>query len=251
MLIGSTKITVESARRLLGDCVLFRELSSDQRSALVRGAHLRTLAAGDTIFLMGDPGDSMMAILAGTVRISAPSPDGKEIILGLMQPGEFFGELALLDGKERSADAKAMTDCTLAILNRRDVLQFLDRNPGGWASMVEILCERLRRTTVQITEVALLELPVRLAKALLRLTGDRTGTAVSIKLSQRELGNIVGATRESVNKCMREWQRNGTIRIDGNSITILDRASLQAIADAVEDFFWGFFFFFCIRRFSI
>jgi len=232
---AGAKVTVENARRLIGECVLFRTLSPDQRSALVRGAHLRRLAAGDTIFLMGDPGDSMMAILAGTVRISAPSPDGKEIILGLMGPGEFFGELALLDGNERSADAKAITDCTLAILNRRDVLQFLDRNPGGWASMVEILCERLRRTTVQITEVALLELPVRLAKTLLRLTGTASGTAGPIKLSQRELGNIVGATRESVNKCMREWQRNNTIRIDGNSITILDRANLQTIADAVED----------------
>lgn len=234
-LIGSTKITVENARRLIGDCVLFRELSSDQRSALVRSAHLRTVASGDAIFLMGDPGDSMMAILTGTVRISAPSPDGKEIILGLMQPGEFFGELALLDGKERSADAKAMTDCTLAILNRRDVLQFLERNPAGWPSMIEVLCERLRRTTLQITEVALLELPVRLAKALLRLTATAGDTAATIKLSQRELGNIVGSTRESVNKCMREWQRNGTIRIEGNSMRILDRAHLQAIADAVED----------------
>jgi CRP/FNR family cyclic AMP-dependent transcriptional regulator len=232
---SSVKVTVENARRLIGECVLFRQLTPDQRSALVRSAHLRTLAAGETIFLMGDPGDSMMAILTGTVRISAPSPDGKEIILGLMHPGEFFGELALLDGNERSADAKAMTVCTLAILNRRDVLQFLDRNPGGWASMVEILCERLRRTTVQITEVALLELPVRLAKTLLRLTGTVPGTAGPIKLSQRELGNIVGATRESVNKCMREWQHSDTIRIDGNSITILDRASLQAVADAVED----------------
>jgi CRP-like cAMP-binding protein len=220
---------------LIGDCVLFQELSSDRRNALAQSAHLRTVAAGGAIFLMGDPGDSMMAILTGTVRISAPSPDGKELILGLMHPGEFFGELALLDGKERSADAKAMTDCTIAILNRRDVLQFLDRNPSGWPSVVKVLCDRLRRTTLQITEVALLELPVRLAKALLRLTATAGGTTGSIKLSQRELGNIVGATRESVNKCMREWQRNGTIEIEGNSVRILDRDQLQAIADAVED----------------
>ena len=228
------KVSVENARRLIGECVLFRALSPDQRKMLVRAAHVREAAAGDTIFLMGDPGDSMMAILAGTIRISAPSPDGKEIILGLMQQGEFFGELALLDGNERSADAKAMTDCTLAILNRRDVLQFLDQTPGGWASVVEVLCERLRRTTVQITEVALLELPVRLAKTLLRLTGTGIETA-PINLSQRELGNIVGATRESVNKCMREWQQSNTIRIDGHSIRILNRANLHAIADAVED----------------
>ena len=101
--------------------------------------------------------------------------------------------------------------------------------------MVEILCERLRRTTVQISEVALLELPVRLAKTLLRLTKFVDHTAEPIKLSQRELGNIVGATRESVNKCMREWQRSETIRIEDNSIMILDRARLEAIADALAD----------------
>jgi CRP/FNR family transcriptional regulator, cyclic AMP receptor protein len=228
-------LTVENARRLIGECILFRHLSPEQRGRLARSAHLRSLAAGDTVFLMGDPGDSMMALLAGTVRISAPSPDGKEIILGLMQPGEFFGELALLDGNKRSAEARAMTDCTLAVLNRRDVLQFLDQNPSGWPCVVEVLCERLRRTTVQITEVALLELPVRLAKALLRLSAMDGGAAAPIKLSQRELGNIVGATRESVNKCMREWQRSNTIRIDGNAITVLNRASLRTIADAVED----------------
>ena len=120
VLEAKAKVTVETARRLISECVLFRGLSSDQRSMLVRSAHLRSLGAGDTIFLTGDPGDSMMAVLTGTVRMSAPSPDGKELILSLMQPGEFFGELALLDGNERSADAKAMTDCTLAILNRRD-----------------------------------------------------------------------------------------------------------------------------------
>ena len=100
--------------------------------------------------------------------------------------------------------------------------------------MVEVLCERLRRTTVQITEVALLELPVRLAKTLLRLTGTGIETATPINLSQRELGNIVGATRESVNKCMREWQQSNTIRIDGHLIRILNRANLHTIADAVE-----------------
>ena len=237
---AGSKLTVDNARQLIGACVLFRELSADQRSVLVKSAHLRSFSAGDTIFLMGDPGDSMMAVLTGTVRISAPSPDGKEIVLGLIQPGEFFGELALLDGMERSADARAMTNSTLAILNRRDVLRFLEQHPNAWSSMVEVLCERLRRTTVQITEVALLELPVRLAKAMLRLAGVVEGAAAKsanyqVKLSQRELGNIVGATRESVNKCMREWQRSGTIRIDGNSIMILDCVSLQAVADAVED----------------
>jgi CRP-like cAMP-binding protein len=229
--------TLEEARQLLAECVLFRGLSADDRRALVTRVRTRTLNAGDTIFLMGDPGDSMMALLKGSVRISAPSPEGKEIVLGIMQPGEFFGEIALLDGKERSADAKAMTPCTLAILDRRDVLAFLEQNREAWFRIVEVLCERLRRTTVQIAEVALLELPIRLAKALLRISaaeGKAPSPESTIKLSQRELGHIVGATRESVNKCLREWQRGKVVQIDGVSITILNRDSLEALAGTPE-----------------
>jgi CRP-like cAMP-binding protein len=227
-----TQNTLEEARQLLAECVLFRGLSAEERKALVTRARTRTFANGDTIFLMGEPGDSMMAVLKGTVRISAPSPEGKEIVLAMMQPGEFFGEIALLDGKERSADAKAMSACTLAILDRRDVLAFLEQNRGAWFRIVEVLCERLRRTTVQITEVALLEMPVRLAKALLRISDAEAKLAASptIKLSQRELGHIVGATRESVNKCLREWQRGKMIKIDGVSITIVDRDALETVA---------------------
>jgi CRP/FNR family transcriptional regulator, cyclic AMP receptor protein len=229
--------TLEEARQLLAECVLFRGLSADDRRALVTRVRTRTFNAGDTIFLMGDPGDSMMALLKGSVRISAPSPEGKEIVLGIMQPGEFFGEIALLDGKERSADAKAMTPCTLAILDRRDVLAFLEQNREAWFRIVEVLCERLRRTTVQIAEVALLELPIRLAKALLRISAAEakaTSPDSTIKLSQRELGHIVGATRESVNKCLREWQRSKVVQIDGISITILNRDSLEALAGTPE-----------------
>jgi CRP/FNR family transcriptional regulator, cyclic AMP receptor protein len=230
--------TLEEARQLLAECVLFRGLSADDKRALVTRVRTRTFNGGDTIFLMGDPGDSMMALLKGSVRISAPSPEGKEIVLGIMQPGEFFGEIALLDGKERSADAKAMTACTLAILDRRDVLAFLEQNREAWFRIVEVLCERLRRTTVQIAEVALLELPIRLAKALLRISAAEVKAPASpestIKLSQRELGHIVGATRESVNKCLREWQRGKVVQIDGISITILNRDALEALAGTPE-----------------
>jgi CRP-like cAMP-binding protein len=230
--------TIDDARRLIAECVLFRGLSAQERSTLVLRARVRSFASGDSIFLMGDAGDSMMAVLSGTVRISVPSPDGKEIVLAMMHAGEFFGEIALLDGKERSADAKAVSACTLAILDRRDVVAFLEQHPAAWLRVVEVLCDRLRRTTVQITEVALLELPVRLAKALLRMAGLHDGTngrpPKLVKMSQRELGNIVGATRESVNKCLGEWQRNGVIHIDGATITIADSAALASIADSVE-----------------
>src|SRR5215217_7611240 len=107
---------VKDARNILGECALFRGLPSHERDSLISRAHLRKFAAGDRILLIGSPGDSMMALLNGSIRISVPSPDGKEIVLAILQPGEIFGELALLDGKERSADANAITDVSCLVL---------------------------------------------------------------------------------------------------------------------------------------
>ncbi|HUK58192.1 MAG TPA: Crp/Fnr family transcriptional regulator [Stellaceae bacterium] len=189
-------------------------------------AHIRRFAAGDQIFRMGAPGSSMMAVLSGQIRISISSPDGKELLLAVLHPGEVFGEIALLDGKERSADATAMTACSLGVLDRREVMVFLERHPEAWPRIVEVLCERFRENTQHAAEVSLMQLPARLAKALLRMDAEHVGGK---PLSQRDLGNLVGAARESVNKCLNEWQRRGVIRIDDNSIAILDRTALDEL----------------------
>jgi CRP/FNR family transcriptional regulator, cyclic AMP receptor protein len=227
--------SLEDARRSLGNCVLFKGIPAIERDALLAKARLRRFDAGETIFLMGSPGDAMMAVLSGNVRISVPSAEGREIVLAILHENEVFGEIAMLDGKERTADARAMTPCTLAILERREVLAFLERQPSVWLRFVEVLCDRMRRTDQHIAEVALLQLPVRLAKALLRMASLETGPAsgrkdATIQLSQRELGNFVGAARESVNKCLREWQRAGIVRIESSLITIADRPTLEELA---------------------
>src|SRR5215813_8334507 len=234
-----TRIPTDDARRLLGECYLFHELDADERNVLFGRVRVRNYAAGETIFLMGSAGDSMMAVLSGSVRISVPSPDGKEIVLAILQPKEVFGEIALLDGKERTADARAMTMCSLAILDRREVFSFLDRYPHVWPKLVEVLCNRLRNTDQHIAELALLELPARLAKALLRLANseDRPGnerTRLQVQLSQRELGNICGATRESVNKCLRDWQRRGIVRIEESLVTLANRTALEELAELAD-----------------
>src|SRR5712692_763195 len=223
---------IEDARRLLANCILFRGLVENERDAVVARARLRRFAAGETIFLMGSPGESMMAVLGGQVRISVPSQEGREIVLAVLLPGEVFGEIALLDGKERTADARAMTACDLAVLERRDVLEFLGRQPDAWPRVVEVLCDRLRATDLQMAEVAMQQLPVRLARVLLRMTHAETlgRPADRVQVAQRELGNIVGAARESINKCLSEWQRSGSVRIDRTSITISDRTTLERVA---------------------
>jgi len=221
---------LDDARRLLAQCSLFGGLTPDERNGLVSRAHLRRFESGETIFLMDSPGDAMMAILEGHVRISVPSPEGKEIVLAILHPREVFGEIALLDGKGRTADARAMSRCSIAVLDRRDVLSFFERQPNAWPKLVEVLCDRLRRTDQHLAEMALLEIPLRLAKTLLRLLAEDTG-GERIALSQRELGNIVGASRESVNKCLNEWQRRGIVTIEDNFITIANRKVLEQMAD--------------------
>jgi CRP/FNR family transcriptional regulator, cyclic AMP receptor protein len=196
-----------------------------------------TFNAGETIFNLGSPGDHMMAVLGGSVRITVPSPDGRELLLALIQPGEVFGELAVLDGKERSADAVAETACTLAMLYRRDVLSFFQRNPSAWPKLVEVLCQRLRRTDQVFAEVALLQLPIRLAKMMLRLLESRSSSeparGAKISFSQRELANMVGGTRESVNRCLRNWQQKGIVQISEGAIVVVKQDALEDIAEMI------------------
>lgn len=233
----SEKDAVEEARQLVGNCVLFSGLSPDERAAIAARARIRILAAGETVFTIGSAGDQMMALLSGTIRISVPSLDGKELVLALLHPGEVFGELSVLDGKERSADAIAENVCRLAVLDRRDVLSFFERNPSAWPKLVGVLCQRLRHTDEVLAEVALLQLPARLARTMLRVLKANVATAQTAKkqmgkigFSQRELGNMVGGTRESVNKCLRKWQSSGIVQISEGSIIITDRAALEEIA---------------------
>jgi CRP/FNR family transcriptional regulator, cyclic AMP receptor protein len=226
---------LKRARQLMGNCVVFSGLSADERAAVVARARIRTINAEETIFALGSPGNQMMALLRGTVRISVPSFEGRELLLAIIRPGEVFGELAVLDGKERSADAIAESPCTLAILDRHDILSFFERNPSAWPKLVKVLCQRLRHTDQVFAEVALLQLPAKLAKSMLRLLDlDRTLAPRKrpvIHYSQRELANMVGGTRESVNRCLRNWQRNGIVQITEGSIIITNRPALEQMAE--------------------
>jgi CRP-like cAMP-binding protein len=229
-----TTTDLEDARRLLCDCVLFRKLARHERNVLAARAHMRRFEPGDTIFLTGALNDSMIAVLDGEVRISMSSADGKEVVFAIVRAGEVFGEIAMLDGKPRSADARALTASKVAVLKRFDVMTVLARNPTAWLGLVEVLCSRLRHTDQHLVEVALWGLPQRLAKSLLRLVDaariqapDRTG----LRLSQCELANLVGASRESVNKCLQEWRRAGIIRMNKRVIRIADRTALETMLD--------------------
>jgi CRP/FNR family transcriptional regulator, cyclic AMP receptor protein len=139
--------------QLFSKCVLFRNLERREKEALFTRVRIRDFAAGETIFVIGSPGDSVMIVLRGTVQISVPSPKGqisitspkgRPSVLAILSPGEIFGEIAFLDGRARLADAIAVTGCSLAIMDRPDLLEFLEQNPGAWQNFVSVLCEHLR-----------------------------------------------------------------------------------------------------------
>jgi CRP/FNR family transcriptional regulator, cyclic AMP receptor protein len=223
-------VTTERARKLLEKCALFKALNEQERHELAAHAQPRGFAANEPIFHVGDPGHSMMGVVVGTVRISLPTPKGREMILADLPAGELFGEIALLDGKPRSASATALTKCELLVLERRDVVPFLERSPTACLNLMQLLCCRIRRSDERMAEIAFFDLPARLARALMR-SAPSGREPLKLSLSQRELAEMSGATRENVNRCLREWQRHGILELKNRWTVILKPEALLALED--------------------
>jgi CRP-like cAMP-binding protein len=216
---------------MLENSMLFGTLDETVRREMAAYAKPRSYAAGERICRLGDRGDSMMAVVVGTVRISLPVVKGREIILADLQSGELFGEIALLDGKPRSANATALTNCELMVLQRRDIIPFLERNSSASIKVMEILCSRIRRSDERMSDIAFLDLPVRLAKTLLNYPTPRAGV-VKLSLSQSELAAMAGGTRENVNRCLREWQRRGILELKDRWTIIRKPEALRQLLES-------------------
>jgi CRP-like cAMP-binding protein len=219
-------------RQLLKASPLFSRLTDDEANAVLAHANIARHREGAQIFAKGDPGNSMMAVLTGEVMIRSPSLDGRQVVLSVVREGEVFGELALLDGKDRSADATANVASELLVVERRDFMALLQRRPDLCIQLLQVLCERIRKTDEQVEDLVFLDLESRIAKALVRLVGEqRSGQAKNkepeaIRISQRALGEMVGASRESVNKHLQDWKRAGVIALEKGRILIRDAAAL-------------------------
>ena len=218
----------DHGRKSLEKSTLFGALDEKVRREIAAYAKPRRYAAGEPICRLDDHGHSMMAVVVGTVRISLPALKGREIILADLQPGELFGEIALLDGKPRSANATAHTNCELMVLERRDVMPFLERNPSACIKLMEILCSRIRRSDERMSDIAFYDLPVRLAKTLLHYPPQGRETK-KLSLSQTELAEMAGGTRENVNRCLRAWQRQGILELKDRWIIILKPEALREL----------------------
>ena len=228
----ATNTAVERGRKLLEKCTLFATLDQKARREIAAYAKPRSFGLGESICRLGDPGDSMMAVIVGTVRISLPTIKGREIILADLQTGDLFGEIALLDGKMRSADATAHTKCELMVLHRRGLLPFLERNPAACIKLMEMLCARIRRSDERMADIAFLNLQARLAKTLLNYPTNSAGS-IRLSLSQSELAAMAGGARENVNRCLRDWQRSSIPELKDRWTIIREPEALRKLAKSI------------------
>src|SRR6478672_8714103 len=201
----------------------FADLEPEAFDQLCRYAKHVTLKRGTVIASKGDPGTSLFAVISGTVKISVSSPDGRNAILNLIGPGEIFGEVAVLDGLSRTADVTTNTNCELFIIDRRDFIPFVRSQPVLAMKFIELLCARLRWTSDQVEQVILQNLPGRLASALLRLTEEHklAPQGRTIAITQQEISEMVGMTRESINKQLRAWAAREWVRLEHGVIVVL------------------------------
>jgi CRP-like cAMP-binding protein len=227
-------VTYQEKRQIFERNLLLRKLSENEIDALLKYSRVEHYPVGQEIFAKGSPGDSMMLVMRGSVKISSISLAGKEIVLNIIKAGEIVGEIAVLDGGERSGDAVAMEDCELLVLNRRDFMPFLENHADICLLLIKILCKRLRRTSEQVEDLLFRHLEGRIAKALLQLSEQAgrpevEGRMLELHLSQSELGNIVGSSRESVNKQLQAWHRAGFIDLAKGSILIRNPAAIERL----------------------
>jgi CRP-like cAMP-binding protein len=220
-------------RAVLQNCDLFSKLSPKQIDRLAACAVGKSVPHGTSIFAKGDPGSSLFAIRQGKVKITVPSVDGHDPVINSICKGDVFGEIALLDGRPRSADAVADTDCELFVIERRDFLPLMREEPDIAFKMIEILCAKLRRTTEHAESLMFLHLPGRLAKALLGRCelDERTGER-KVAATQKDLGNFIAMSRESTNRQLRIWQEQKWVRLERGAIVILSTEALERIAES-------------------
>ncbi len=181
--------------------------------------------AGQVIFRRGEPGHRMLTVISRRVKISVSSSEGKEAVLAILGRDEVLGEMALIDGKERSADATALEPSEALSIHRRDFIPFLERSPAICLHLLGVMSDRLRRTSEMVEDRSFLDLPGRLAKTLLDLgrtdgVDTKDGLRIDMPMSQSAFGAMLGASRETINKQLKAWQDEGLI-ITGRRFVVL------------------------------
>ncbi len=212
----------------------FGALTDDETRELLKRALTKRIAAGEVVFRKDDPGDGLYGVLAGSILIVVESLEGKELILNMHGPGEFFGEIALLDGDGRSAAAVAREASQLFFLGRTEFLAFLNQRPEAMIRIIALLCTRLRRATNLVEDSTFLNVSSRLAKQLTALIDgngprDATNSAATLRISQNELAGMLGVSREFVSKQLAIWRKAGIVELGRRRLTVRDERALEQL----------------------
>jgi CRP/FNR family cyclic AMP-dependent transcriptional regulator len=223
---------------LLASHRVLRGLAQQDLEHLLAFSQVRHFRRRTQLFVAGQPGSSVYVVLSGYVKLSRANATGREIVVELAGPGSLFGELAVINGWPRSADAVALSDCRMLAIDGRHYMDALRRNPEAMLATIRHLSERLTATTLQMEDALFLPAPARLARVLIRLAAQhsqptRDGLQIDIAISQRELGDITGLARESINKQLAAWRDERIIRLDGQHVTLTNATALQQIAHLV------------------
>ena len=212
---------------VLAQSGLFQGLSDEAVEPVVSRLEMLTLPRGRVIFNEGEPGDSLYIVLSGKIKLSRRAPDGRENVLAVMGPSDQFGELSVFDPGPRTATATAVTDVKLARMPQSVLRPWLEAHPEIGERLLHVLARRLRRTNDALADLIFTDVPGRVAKNLLQMAG-RFGTRdggvlrVTHDLTQEELAQLVGASRETVNKALADFASRAWLRLDGKSVIILD-----------------------------
>jgi len=221
-------------RDVLAATPLFAALSREELEALADLAGERRVARDTVVVRRGGTDCALLVLVHGRLRAGTVSAEGREVTIGLMEPGAVLGEIVLLDGHPRSLDVVAMADSLLLSVERRDFLPFLRARPELMLRLMALLCDRLRRTSSAYEDLALAPLSARLARLLLALAeahGAPTpdGVQIRLALSQRDMAAQVAATRERVNKQLRQWHEAGVLGDQDGRLVLRKPAALRAL----------------------
>ncbi len=226
-------MTTLAGKMMLQRSPLFRGLSPAALERIAGLAAQRSYQGGEIVFSQGDPGDGLYGVVTGKIRISAGAADGREIFLNIMEPGDTFGEIALLDGGARTASATATAPSELVSIRREHFNGLLEREPGVALELLRICGERLRWTSGLVEDAALLDAPARLAKRLLslgQLHGEHTGNGIVLRISQEELASFLGVSRQVVNQYLQDWKARAWVDLGRGVVIVRDEAAIRNAA---------------------
>ncbi len=219
-----------SATAVLKKVPLFSMMGEAELQRVLDVARERSYPRNSVILFEDDPGDALYVVAEGQVKVVLIGEDGREVILSVLGQGEFFGEMALIDDEPRSAHVIAMEDSVLVVLRREDFYGILTQNPSIALALLRELTRRLRRVDEKVGSLVLLDVNGRVARLLLELADEAGGDRITRRLTHHTIAQMIGSSRETVSRTMRELVDQGLIEVSRRDVVIRDRAALEAVA---------------------